>query len=179
MTSFNRILPTRGRTTRRRAAVVLALGLSGLAFAGVGTANASVHTSSTSPVLLDAVSVFAGGRSTTSHVSLQSGVKYTIRISGTLSLSHTGTIGDAEYGVLSDGTLQDVCASSPHTDLGVGINSPGATSQKTPVAWGAYSSHHVYSTGWVGAGAPVTFNYHDCNSSDNSGHVVARIYKSA
>jgi hypothetical protein len=178
MISFERNSTARGRSARRRCAVVLALGLTGLAFAGTG-ANASGHTTASSPLLLDTVSVFGGGGSTTSHVSLQSGVKYTIKISGTLSLSHTGTIGDAEYGVLSDGTLQDVCASSPHTDLGVGINSPGATTQKNPVAWGAYSSTHTYSTGWVGSGAPVHFNYHDCNPSDNSGHVVARIYKSA
>jgi len=157
--------------------VLAASGLAGALLASVIAVSAQASSpAATQPTLVDVVSVVANGNTTTSHIALRNGVKYTIRVSGTLTLSHTATIGDAEYGVLSNGTVQDKCASSPQTDLGVGINTPGATTQKHPIAWGAYASNHVYETGWVGAGAPIHFNYHDCLSSDNSGHVVARIY---
>jgi hypothetical protein len=168
---------SRGPKRLRLAAVAATAAIAGAALAGTVASNAGASTNAPSkPTLVDVVSVVANGNSTASHVALRKGVKYTIRVTGTLSVSHSGTIGDAEYAVLSNGTIQDNCAGSPATDIGVGINTPGALTQKQPVAWGAYASSHIYETGWVGAGAAIRFNYHDCLSSDNRGHVVARIY---
>jgi len=170
--------PTPARTSRRVLHTVAAMALAGAVLATAGSAGALSRGTAgpTSPVLVDTIKVMANGHTSTSDISLLTGVKYTITISGTASLSTTGTIGDAEYAVLPGGTVQDLCAQVPATDIGVGINSTNPLAQKNPVAWGAYSSTHHYSIGRVGTGAPIKFTYHDCIPSDNSGSVTAKIY---
>jgi hypothetical protein len=131
--------------------------------------------SAASPVLLETLTVPTNGHSVTSRSFLADGVKYTLVAKGTFAISRgEGHNADAEYRF---GTIfQDVCATVPHVDIGVSINVASPTTQKKPVSWGAYSTAHKYTTGWVGNGKQIHVNYHDCNYTDNNGTLTLEIF---
>jgi hypothetical protein len=101
--------------------------------------------------LVETVTLPVNGSSTATATTLQSGLDYKIRASGTFTIggAPTGT-GDAEYGFNSDySTVVNACPDG--TDVGVGINDTINDSSKSP-AWGAFSSTHEYTIDFTGIG---------------------------
>lgn len=135
---------------------------------GGGTAQAAV---------LETIAVPSDGSSVSSSTSLASGTTYWIRASGAMVI---GTIcshpdADAEYYCFSQGAPTDICAGfGPTVDNGIGINDSTNDSAKFPF-WGLYNPAHVYTIAFVGLGAPIALNYHDCVYGDNSGSLTVEI----
>lgn len=110
---------------------------------------------------------------------LQSGLGYRVTAWGTFNTGGPGDgLADAEYADFSNppGSVVDECARDTVTtvDFGLAINDAVVDSTRNP-DWGAFASDHVYTTTVIGAGAPLTFNYHDCNYSGNSGSLNVAI----
>jgi hypothetical protein len=64
---------------------------------------------------------------------------------------------------------------STATDFGIAINDASNGHAKSP-AWGEFSQAHVYTANFVGTGAPISLNYHDCISDDNEGTLRLEIF---
>jgi hypothetical protein len=123
------------------------------------------------PVTLDVLSVPSSGASVTTTAILQSGVKYTVRASGTIKVNNgSPPLGDAEYAF---DPLIDGCTTNG-LDLGIDIDNPTASGKKL-VSWGSYQPSHVYEIPFVGKGAAISFNYHDCGYADNSGSFTVEV----
>jgi hypothetical protein len=113
--------------------------------------------------------------STVQSKPLNEGVTYRITVSGTFSDGIF--LADAEYTDAATSYLpMSSCAPSgpPLTDVGVGINDTVNDDNKFP-SWGPHNLAHVYTYDYVGEGELVTFNYHDCDYSDNSGSLTIQI----
>jgi hypothetical protein len=131
---------------------------------GGGTAQAAV---------LETIAVPSTGSAVLSSTSLASGTTYWIRASGAMSI---GTVcsqpdADAEYYCFDQGGPTDICLG---VDNGVGINDSTNDGDKFP-SWGLYNPAHIYTVTFVGLGAPVALNYHDCVYGDNSGSITVEI----
>ena len=118
------------------------------------------------------------GSSVTSTTTLAQDVTYRLRASGTFFIGGPG-FADAEYAFnTSFSQVLDHCFNSPDaTDLGIAVNDPLQTRlvRKQPV-WGSFQQSHVYTTDFVGLGAPIMLNYHDCGHADNSGSLKVEIF---
>ena len=129
---------------------------------GAGGASAPAGT------LLESIVVPVDGSTTVSTTALAADTHYTLLATGEFRIGGPG-FGDAEYAY--SGTDQgpiDNCFDSPAgTDLGIGIDDAnvGATS-KSP-DWGPFNAAHEYTVDIVGAGKPISLNYHDCGHGDN------------
>ncbi len=121
---------------------------------------------------METVTVPCSGAATLSTTSLQAGVTYVLRASGTCTIGYVlppTPDTDAEYAFNPANPSipgWDSCPGS--TNLGIGIDDAILDGTKTP-NWGAYSPTHVYTIGFVGKGAPISVNYHDCVLRDNVG----------
>ena len=131
---------------------------------------------------LDTVTVPVDGASVLSSLTLQSGVTYTLRASGTFA---TGVPpldrGDAEYaydsanpGLLAS-TRNSCGPGGNNVDIGIAINDTNLGTTKLP-NWGPYTTAHVYTVDVIGSGAPISFSYHDCNAGDNRGSLRVEIF---
>ncbi len=126
------------------------------------------------PSLQETITVPVDGSVRTSTTTLQAGVAYQIRASGTFFIGGPGDgLADAEYANFL--APQDTCTGGGF-DLGIGINSSGNTPTKFPF-WGTYVVTHVYTINFVGQGQPITLLYHDCGPSDNSGSLTVEIFR--
>ena len=127
---------------------------------------------------VETVSVPVNGSTVPSTLSLTSGTVYKIRVSGTAHVGVQGdSTGDAEYADFSNvpTSVINSCGDSTTTvDLGLGVNDAQNDSSKSP-NWGAFSGNHTYTVDFTGTGAPVSFTYHDCDYSDNSGTLMVEI----
>jgi hypothetical protein len=138
----------------------------------------SVAPAVTSPVLLESLTVPTDGSSVTSRTVLTNNVKYTLVAKGTFAIT-AGTTHNADAEYRYDALFQDDCPTSPPVDIGMSINVTSQAKQKQPVSWGAYSTSHKYETGWLGKGATIKANYHDCNLGDNHGKLTLEIWGTA
>jgi len=133
-----------------------------------------------SDTLLETIVVPVDGSSVTSTTILANGVTYDIRASGTFRIGGPGDgLGDAEYADFSNppASVFSRCFYDPNgLDFGLVINNQVNGNEKFP-NWGPYSPTHVYSIAFPGAGAPITFSYFDCPTTDNSGSLTVDILR--
>ena len=131
---------------------------------------------------METVTVPCSGAPALSTTSLQAGVTYVLRASGTCTIAYVRPLApdaDAEYAFQpSDpgnlGWVTDICPGPSGYELGIGIDDATFDGTKTP-KWGAYSPTHVYTIGFLGKGAPISVNYHDCVHRDNIGSLQVAI----
>jgi len=125
----------------------------------------------------ESVLVPTSGSSVTAVLPLDRGVGYKLRASGTASVSGPG-LGDAEYAFDNAfSTVFDTCNNAPAgVDLGIGVNDTTNSNHKFP-HWGDFNPAHVYTIDFVGAGAPIGLNYHDCDYAHNSGQMTVDILR--
>lgn len=156
-------------------------GAGGIWALGLGVVlGAASLASATSPpdgfVLVETIPVPRSGNVKTSTTVLQAGVTYKLRASGTITVSvgNPCPFADAEYerfdasGADSCGLFGDLAFDG--TDTGIGINDTVLDGAKAP-KWGPYTTSHEYTIDFVGLGAAITVNYHDCPgcTGDNTG----------
>jgi|GEM_PF-2137260 len=127
---------------------------------------------------VETIQVPATGETTTSTNALQSGVLYRIRVTGTVNTGN-GMQADAEFTDFSTvPTSSASCDSSDSSgaavDVGLSINDATVDNQKSP-NWGAFSNTHTYTYDIIGTGQPLSFDFHDCDYSDNSGSLTVLI----
>jgi hypothetical protein len=155
---------------------VVAFGCSGGPTSTVDRTALSPRAEEFAPV--ETLVVPTNGSSATSVMTLESGALYKIRASGTFHIGGGGdSTGDAEYadfGEIPTSVIDNCGDSTSGVDLGLGINDAVNDSLKSP-KWGPFSADHVYTVDFVGLGAPVTLNYHDCNYEDNVGFLTVEI----
>jgi hypothetical protein len=128
--------------------------------------------------LIEAVTVPVDGRPVTSNNSLALGKAYKLRASGTFPVGGPGDgLADAEYANFRNppASLLNHCSDGSGVDLGLGIDDSVNDGSKTP-SWGSFEPTHVYVVEFVGKGAPIKINYHDCFSEDNSGSLKVEIF---
>jgi hypothetical protein len=131
---------------------------------------------------VDRFSVWATGEVRTSGITLQTGVQYRLRASGTYfarvrTSRESEIIADAEYANFN--APIDVFYSggtSPTVDVGLAIDDDQVGGLAEP-AWGAYRPLHVYEVMWIGAGAPITARVHDADYSNNAGALILTIFE--
>jgi hypothetical protein len=130
--------------------------------------------------LLETITVPVNGSSAVSNIALASEVTYKLRASGTFIVGGPGDhLADAEYADFSNPptSLQDRCgAPLPATDLGIGVNDPNLSATSKVPFWGDFAPDHVYTIDFVGQGALISLNYHDCSYDDNSGALMVEIF---
>lgn len=179
----------RGIAVRSLLAALIAAGGLALPAAAAGPALQQVKAAQRQILITDAqpdsitlqrretISVPVDGHSVTSEMTLQSGRLYLLRAAGTFYIGAYPSVGDAEYAYdPASGHIQLHCANDPsQTELGIGVNDSVPDSNKFP-HWGPFNQSHVYVIGFVGKGAPITLNYHDCNYADNTGALSVAIY---
>lgn len=121
-------------------------------------------------VVIDTLVVPVNGLTVLSTVSLQSGVGYRLRASGTFVIqSPLGTQGDAEwwdFTNLMDGVVG--------VDVGIAVNDTLVDATRTP-DWGPYAPTHVYEIAWTGDGQQIVAQLHDGNFSNNTGSLTLEI----
>ncbi|HZO16615.1 MAG TPA: hypothetical protein VFB62_25240 [Polyangiaceae bacterium] len=142
------------------------------------SANASSGTGAASEggapsmrwVVVDTLTVHCPGGDAVSSVTLNNGEKYKLRASGQCTC--TGTTGcDAEW---LDFNAPQTIAFSNDVDMGIGIDDPVFDLTRLP-DWGAYMADHMYEADWTGIGAPITANFHDPDTSNNTGQLTLEI----
>jgi len=120
-----------------------------------------------------------------SKAKLAKGKHYILRASGTCTIGPPTDASpidssDAEYAFLpSDpfdlSSVVDRCGSrGANIEFGIGVDDPDIDSEKTP-HWGDYNPSHVYSIDFVGKGATIGLNFHDCVYRDNEGELQVEI----
>jgi hypothetical protein len=122
-------------------------------------------------VVIDTLSVPAGGMTRTSTKVLQAGVTYRLRASGTFYYD-TQALADAEYFDVQAGGMPKNVVSG--VDVGLAVNDSTVDSTRMP-KWGAYSAGHVYEAEWTGEGATITIQIHDGNYMNNFGELALEI----
>jgi|GEM_PF-5913502 len=112
-------------------------------------------------------------RTVTSNISLESGQKYLLRVSGTFGAGDSITA-DAKYSVRAPNTywtdyVQNYESYGPTLlDLQINNSSPN---------WGSYNPSHVYWLTYNGGGSTINFRIYDIYPSNNSGSLNVKIYK--
>ena len=125
---------------------------------------------------VETLQVPANCSSVASTTVLQSGVTYQIRVSGTVNTGN-GTSADAEFADFSNlpTSLMNNCDNSATgIDIGLAINDSQMGQTKAP-NWGAFKTNHTYVSTIQGNGQPLSFSFHDCDCSDNSGFLSVEI----
>jgi len=137
--------------------------------------------------LQEIVFVAVTGTSVSSQTTLLQGVHYKLRARGSATVrvralfGLTVPSGDAEYGFgaawpFFSATIDRCFAPFPGPDVGLAINQPALANAKQP-HWGAYNSAHVYTIDFVGLGAPINLNYHNCTSAGSRGVITVEIFR--
>ncbi len=112
-----------------------------------------------------------------SLTTLQNGVTYKIRGCGTVALANDGRPddGDAEYQFEPTPDHMPANNVPPNcVDVGIGINDTVNDASKFP-SWGAFSPTHNYTINFIGLGAPIGLDFHDC-FGDNVGSLTVLIF---
>jgi hypothetical protein len=123
--------------------------------------------------VLESIIVPVGGISVTSTTVLEPGVTYQLRASGTFSIGGPGDgLADTEYQNFL--APSGMCDAPDNTDVGIGVNDTVNDTSKFPF-WGPYNPTHVYTIDYVGQGARIRLNYHDCWYFDNIGSLKVEI----
>jgi photosystem II stability/assembly factor-like uncharacterized protein len=158
--------------------------LSGVLAVGCGPTQQGLAGYNLQEILLVPVT----GGSVSSQTTLLQGTHYKLRARGSAIVRVPGIFGaiypfgDAEYAFGRTGfpfffTSIDHCF-EPFTgvDVGLAINQPQSGNDKQP-SWGGYNSAHVYTIDFVGLGAPINLNYHDCTYAGSRGVVTVEIFR--
>lgn len=128
--------------------------------------------------VVETLTVPTNGGSVTSSTILSPGVTYELKASGTFHIGCGDDTGaDAEYADCPGYGPIDNCNADPAgTDLGIGVDDSDVSraGRKQPF-WGPFDPSHVYTIDWVGAGAAISLNYHDCFIPDNAGVLTVEI----
>lgn len=103
-----------------------------------------------------------------SRTTLQAGVTYRLRASGTANVID-GIEGDSEYYDFANPKDNACCE-----DVGIGIDDPIVDTSTTP-DWGPYNATHVYEIAWIGTGATITAAYQDTVYGNNTGNLMLEI----
>lgn len=130
---------------------------------------------------VEVVQVSSDGTVKTTNISLESGVLYQVRVSGTVQSGGPGLMADAEFSDFSNvpGSLVDACDNAgTMVDVGLSINDPTLDNLKSP-DWGAFSQAHTYTFDVIGQGQPLSFKFHDCNYSDNAGNFTVQVFRAS
>jgi len=126
------------------------------------------------PEQLETLLVPGVGTAVSSSLTLEAGVTYQLRVSGTFFIAGgTDPYGDADYWNFAVGAM-DKCDDGV-TDAGLGIDDPTVDNDKQP-HWGPYSADHQYAIDFVGKGAPITATIHDIAPSNNTGALVLEVW---
>lgn len=121
-------------------------------------------------VVVDTLTVNCPGGDAVSNITLNNGEVYKLRASGECTC--TGATGcDAEW---LDFNAPQTNAFSGDVDMGIGIDDPVFDLTRLP-DWGPYMSTHMYEADWTGVGAPITANFHDPDTSNNTGQLTLEI----
>lgn len=126
-------------------------------------------------VLLETVSVPANGTTVVSQSVLANGITYYLKASGTVTVDCCAGQGDAEWFQFPGGSVASSCGTTPDVDAGIGVDDPVEDPSKSP-NWGAFNAAHVYVVSFVGKGATIALDYHDCFYHDNAGSLTVEIY---
>jgi len=123
---------------------------------------------------VDEINVVAKDMPTvTSNITLVSGQKYLLRVSGTFGAGDNITA-DAKYSVRAPNTfwtdyVQNYESYGPTLlDLQINNSSPN---------WGSYNPNHVYWLTYIGGGSSINFRIYDIYPSNNSGSLNVKIYR--
>lgn len=120
--------------------------------------------------VIDTLTVPATGVMVTSAVTLERGVGYRLRASGTWIIqSVPGTQADAEWWDFNN-PMDGVTG----IDVGLAIDDTTVNATRTP-KWGAYTPTHVYEVDWPGGGRPIVAMIHDGNYANNAGSLTLEI----
>jgi hypothetical protein len=161
---------------RLRGLLIVAAFTAGL-FATALTASAATPAAPASGPPLETIVMPTNGTTVVSVHTLQAGSVYRIQASGTFYIGAALPVGDAEYA--QNPTTHQVelhCSNSPlGVALGIAIDDATVGRVKFPY-WGRFTSTHVYTIAFVGLGAPISLNYHDCNYADNVGTLTVQIF---
>ncbi len=125
-------------------------------------------------VVVEVLVVPVNGDVVTSTTTLEAGVTYRMRASGTFTINIAmGLIGDAEYWDFSDPptSINDMTGT---VDVGMAIDDPTWDLSRTP-RWGPYSSSHVYEIEFPGTGDTIDVSYQDGNPNNNAGSLTLEI----
>lgn len=129
------------------------------------------------PARLDTILVPGLGTPVQSRVTLEAGVTYELRVSGTFYIAGgVDPYGDAEYWDFANGA-RDKCDDG-FTDAGLAIDDPTVDDDKQP-HWGPYRPDHLYVTDFVGKGAPISATIHDVGPSNNAGELTLEVWSPA
>jgi len=136
------------------------------------------------PFLIDTITVPSDGNVVNSSVILENGEQYLLEASGTYEywpdqLPDAG-IADAKYSLRPEGSFNP--GPGPQWISGDALPSPWTNYLEVlvndvPMAWGIYSSSHIYSINYTGIGSIINFKILDDHYSDNSGSITVKIYQ--
>lgn len=139
---------------------------------GMDAAGGMGGAGGSDPVVLETMQVSFDGAVVTSSISLDAGVTYRLRASGTGNYStQQGAVGDAEYW---DFAAPKTMNPGSTIDVGLGIDDPTVDGQLSP-GWGPYRDDHIYEIDFVGAGAPIEARIHDGDYGNNTGSITLEI----
>jgi len=120
--------------------------------------------------VIEMINVPASGIAQLSKRSLDAGVRYRLRASGTCYVG-TQQLGDAEYFDFNNGSPIDITA---NVDFGIAVNDTVIDTTRM-LKWGDYTDTHVYEVSWTGEGAPINLQLHDGNYLINTGMLLVEI----
>jgi hypothetical protein len=161
--------------------------LAGLLFAGCGedpvtSPDRTMLSDQTTYTPLETIQVPATGETMTSTNVLQSGVLYQVRVSGTVNIGGPGSgTADAEFADFSNvpnSVISSCDNSGTMVDIGLSIDDATDDNLKSPT-WGEFDNAHTYTYDIMGTGQPLSFKFHDCNYSDNSGNLTVMISRAS
>jgi hypothetical protein len=138
------------------------------------TTTTTTTTTTVQPTVLETILVAANGSPVHSQTVLKNNTSYQLRASGTVTVDCCGAVGDAEWVLFPSGAINPTCGTTPDVHFGIGVNDTSRGATKSP-NWGPYNSSHTYVITFNGTGSTITFDYHDCVYSDNTGSLKVEI----
>lgn len=112
----------------------------------------------------------ANPQPTVSQLSLQSGVEYRLRVSGTITNVIGNSSGDADWWDFGAPKDHGCCE-----DIGLGIDDLVVDDMDTKPDWGPYDESHVYQVQWTGDGTTIAALYQDTYYGNNIGSLTLEI----
>lgn len=136
--------------------------------------------------LQEIILVPVNGASVASQTPLTQGVAYKLRAMGSFDVNVPAIPqgmylkADAEYAFDFNlpflfGPPVSNCPFG-HVDIGLAVNNATVGASKSP-SWGPFNPAHTYTADFIGTGAPISINYHNCNPSGNQGLLTVEILR--
>ena len=126
------------------------------------------------------------GSSVVSQTALLQGITYKLKAVGSAQMEVSALFGfyeqgDAEYAFDPSFSFPffppttDNCILGS-VDIGLAVNSTVNSAQKSPY-WGSYNTAHTYIANFIGIGAPISVNYHNCIFAGSQGLLTVQIFR--